>query len=185
MSTATLCLSAWNNRFVKIRMTARRKAATCARKRGRSSRRGSTCYGRRPEVCAMRHMQLRPATLDDASLLAGIHMQARAAAMPWLPILHSMEETEAWMTNVVLPRQERVDCRRATPQCLRLHRVDHRPGSSSSTLIPSRGGRGVGSVLLEHAKRRQPDGFRLWTFQRNAMARSFYRKHGLIEIRDD
>ena len=54
----------------------------------------------------MRHVQLKPATPDDASLLAGIHMQARAAAMPWLPVLHSMEETEAWMTNVVLPRQE-------------------------------------------------------------------------------
>ena len=42
---------------------------------------------------------------------------------------------------------------------------------------------GVGTLLLEHAKRRQPGGFRLWTFQRNAMARSFYRRHGLTEIR--
>ena len=42
---------------------------------------------------------------------------------------------------------------------------------------------GVGSLLLDHAKQRQPGGFRLWTFQRNAMARSFYRKHGLVEIR--
>lgn len=42
---------------------------------------------------------------------------------------------------------------------------------------------GAGSALLEHVQLRQPDGFLLWTFQRNAMARAFYRKHGLVELR--
>lgn len=42
---------------------------------------------------------------------------------------------------------------------------------------------GSGSALLELAKHRRPNGFRLWTFQRNTLARGFYRKHGLTEIR--
>ncbi len=42
---------------------------------------------------------------------------------------------------------------------------------------------GAGSALLQHAKECRPAGFQLWTFQRNAMARQFYRKHGLAELR--
>jgi GNAT superfamily N-acetyltransferase len=129
----------------------------------------------------MRHVELKPATPDDASPLAGIHMQARAAAMPWLPVLHSMEETQAWMANVVLPRQEVwiAACNDAAVAFMALA-----PAWIEQLYVDPAAWRcGVGSVLLEHAKQRQPDGFRLWTFQRNAMARSFYRKHGLIEIR--
>ena len=46
--------------------------------------------------------------------------------------------------------------------------------------------RGIGSALLERAKERMPDGFRLWTFQQNTAARSFYERHGLhaIELTD-
>jgi GNAT superfamily N-acetyltransferase len=50
-------------------------------------------------------------------------------------------------------------------------------------VVPAAWRCGVGSLLLEHAKERQTGGFRLWTFQRNAMARGFYRKHRLTEIR--
>lgn len=43
--------------------------------------------------------------------------------------------------------------------------------------------RGVGSALLEEAKRRMPGGFRLWVFQANEPARSFYEKHGVRVVR--
>jgi GNAT superfamily N-acetyltransferase len=43
---------------------------------------------------------------------------------------------------------------------------------------PSRQGRGLGTDLIEHAKRRRPDGFRFWVFQNNAGARRFYERHG-------
>jgi GNAT superfamily N-acetyltransferase len=129
----------------------------------------------------MRHMQLKTATPDDASLLARIHMQARAAAMPWLPVLHATEETEAWMTNVVLAQQDVWIAARGDAA---LGYVALTPGWIEQLYVdPVAWRSGVGSMLLEHAKQRQPDGFRLWTFQRNAMARSFYRQHGLIEIR--
>ncbi|MDX2166189.1 MAG: GNAT family N-acetyltransferase [Deltaproteobacteria bacterium] len=38
--------------------------------------------------------------------------------------------------------------------------------------------RGVGSTLLDAAKRRAPTGLRLFTFRRNAPARAFYARHG-------
>jgi putative acetyltransferase len=129
----------------------------------------------------MRDVQVKPATPDDASLLAAIHMQARATAMPWLPVLHTLEETEAWMTNAVLAQQ---DVWIAARDEATLGFVALTPGWIEQLYVdPVAWRSGVGSVLLDHAKQRQPDGFRLWTFQRNAMARGFYRKHELIEIR--
>ena len=38
-------------------------------------------------------------------------------------------------------------------------------------------GRGYGSMLLQHAKLLQPQGIRLWVFQKNAGARRFYERH--------
>lgn len=42
--------------------------------------------------------------------------------------------------------------------------------------------RGIGTLLLEHAKKLSPDGLSLFTFQRNASARSFYEKHGFDAV---
>lgn len=47
---------------------------------------------------------------------------------------------------------------------------------------PSETGRGIGSALLQHAKRELPAGFTLWTFQENEGARRFYERHGLLAI---
>jgi ribosomal protein S18 acetylase RimI-like enzyme len=38
--------------------------------------------------------------------------------------------------------------------------------------------RGYGSMLLRQAKALQPQGIRLWVFQKNAGARRFYERHG-------
>jgi ribosomal protein S18 acetylase RimI-like enzyme len=43
--------------------------------------------------------------------------------------------------------------------------------------------RGVGSMLLDHAKRLRPRGFSLYVFQRNTSARSFYEARGLRLVR--
>ena len=53
-------------------------------------------------------------------------------------------------------------------------------------LEPAHTGRGIGSRLLDHAKRERPGGFTLWTFQQNDGARRFYERHGLeaVELTD-
>lgn len=101
--------------------------------------------------------------------------------MPWLPVLHTTDETCAWMREVVLPRQEAWI---ATRDDLAIGFIALTDGWVEQLYIdPVSWRTGVGSALLQHAKERRPAGFRLWTFQRNAMARTFYRKHDLSELR--
>jgi GNAT superfamily N-acetyltransferase len=47
---------------------------------------------------------------------------------------------------------------------------------------PARTGSGVGSQLVDFAKRRRPRGLRLWTFASNRGARRFYARHGFVEV---
>ena len=42
---------------------------------------------------------------------------------------------------------------------------------------------GIGSGLLDHAKRLRPDGLALWVFQKNMGARRFYERHGFRLVR--
>jgi GNAT superfamily N-acetyltransferase len=46
---------------------------------------------------------------------------------------------------------------------------------------PDHWGRGIGSELLDVAKRERSGGLRLWTFASNTGARRFYERHGFVE----
>jgi GNAT superfamily N-acetyltransferase len=48
---------------------------------------------------------------------------------------------------------------------------------------PDLTGRGIGSRLLDVAKRERPEGLRLWTFASNTGAQRFYERHGFVEVR--
>jgi GNAT superfamily N-acetyltransferase len=126
-------------------------------------------------------MLLRPATAQDAPLLARMHRDARVAAMPWLPVLHTKEEDLAWMTKVVLAKQQVVVAVRDETAIGFMAQsegwIEH------LYVAPSAWRNGAGSTLIQLAKRHQPNGFRLWTFQRNTLARDFYRKRGFAELR--
>ena len=47
---------------------------------------------------------------------------------------------------------------------------------------PDHTARGLGSLLVELAKRRCPEGLDLWTFQSNTRACRFYERHGFAAI---
>ena len=49
-------------------------------------------------------------------------------------------------------------------------------------LEPARTGEGIGTQLLDHAKRVQPDGLDLWAFRSNTGARRFYERHGFVAV---
>ena len=101
--------------------------------------------------------------------------------MPWLPVLHTADETCAWMTDVVLSLQETWVATRGDLAVGFIALTDS--WVEQLYIDPAAWRTGAGSTLLRHAKERRPAGFRLWTFQRNAMARTFYRKHDLAELR--
>src|SRR3954464_15042268 len=120
---------------------------------------------------------IRRATTDDVEEIA--HLYERSfATLDFLPVLHTLEEHrqrfarqltdhEGWVWDedgvrgfIVLTENE----------LMYLY------------LDVGWTGRGIGSALLDYAKRRRPGGFTLWTFQLNEGAASAYEPHGLVPI---
>ena len=127
---------------------------------------------------------VRRARPDDAEAVADVFLAARSAPMPYLPDLHTAEETRAWIRDVVLGKHDvrvvEVDGAVGGFLALGTETVEH------LYVSPELQGRGIGSALLDLAKDLRVDGFRLWVFQRNAGARRFYERHGLrvVELTD-
>jgi ribosomal protein S18 acetylase RimI-like enzyme len=120
-------------------------------------------------------MRLRPAQPSDVEALVEIHMSSLRQAMPWLPQLHTREETVWWMGHQVLGRL-RVCV--AESGGLVVGYAALGPGELEQLYVrPGHQGRGVGSLLLKHAKTLEPQGLELWVFQRNTRARAFYEAH--------
>lgn len=100
--------------------------------------------------------------------------------LTFLPMLHTLAEHRVWFARVAAEQEVWVwDEDRAILGFLAL-------GDTMLNYLyvePGATGRGIGSALLDRAKRRRPAGFTLWTFQQNAGARRFYERHGLRVIR--
>jgi len=125
-------------------------------------------------------VQLRPACAEDADAIAEIHLCARREAMPWLPVVHSDDETREWVATIVLPNQDvwvaESDGRLAgyvTLDGAELNDLYVRPGMQ---------GKGAGSALLAKAMELSPGELSLWTFQRNDLARRFYEHRGFTAV---
>jgi L-amino acid N-acyltransferase YncA len=128
-------------------------------------------------------MVVRPARAADVEAVADAYVDAYAE-LTFLPTLHTDDETRSWIRSVVVPRHE-VYVAEEDGQVVGFAAL------SSDMLMwiyvhPSAQGRGAGSALLAKAKELRPDGFRLWTFQRNEGARRFYERHGcrLVQLTD-
>lgn len=50
----------------------------------------------------MNDFEIRGARSDDAEAIAHVHLDSRREAMPWLPVLHSREETVTYFTDALL-----------------------------------------------------------------------------------
>ncbi len=98
--------------------------------------------------------------------------------MPWLPVLHSREDTIAYFAGHVLLHEEVLvaEVNQLVVGFIALEgdHVDH------LYIAPAYQGRGIGDTLLAMAKEVRPDGLMLWTFQRNARARQFYEARGFV-----
>jgi ribosomal protein S18 acetylase RimI-like enzyme len=129
----------------------------------------------------MTDLKIRPASNDDAEAIADVHLVARRNAMPWLPELHSREESIVYFRNEVIQRQAvivaELDGTVVGFVALDGGHIDH--------LYVATGvqGRGIGEALLATAKTMRPAGLSLWTFQRNERARRFYEARGFAAAR--
>ena len=124
--------------------------------------------------------QLREATPGDVADIIEVFHLSRAAAMPWLPLLHTPEEDLVYFSGQI----ERGSGWVVQGEAELLGFAICSPGWLDHLYVrPDERGKGVGSALLQNAKDDQPSGFDLWVFQRNLPAHAFYRRHGFDEVR--
>ncbi|THA71447.1 GNAT family N-acetyltransferase [Streptomyces sp. A0958] len=135
-----------------------------------------------------RPVLLREARAEDAVPLTRLFLASRAAAMPYLARVHSDEATLAWMTHVVLPGTD-----------VRVAEIPEDGGGAQVAgfvsldgtelehlyIAPGLRRRGIGSLLLDAAKRSGPEELTLYTFRRNTGARAFYERHGFTAVAFD
>jgi putative acetyltransferase len=129
-------------------------------------------------------MLVRQARRDEADTLAVILRVAMRTAMPFLPELHTPEEDRWFVREIVFSKCDvwvaELEGRIMGFIAVGDELVEH------LYVLPDHQGAGIGTALLERAKELRPAGFRLWVFQRNTGARSFYEARGLklVELTD-
>src|ERR687897_2128180 len=124
-------------------------------------------------------MRLRSGEREDIAPIA-LLLRTSYDRMPYIPRLHTAEEDLAYVAGLLAEHEVWVvddgDGVRgfavlSADQLLQIH------------VAPDDQNRGVGGLLLDKAKERLPEGFSLWTFQKNVDARRFYERHGLEGVR--
>lgn len=127
----------------------------------------------------MDSVTLRPAEADDVEAVARLFARSRAVAMPYLPILHSADEDivffgryfDSGLMTLAEQSGALVGFLAETPGWV-----------EQLYLEPDRRGQGIGSMLMEAAKRQQ-NRLQLWCFVDNLSGRDFYDRHGFVEVR--
>jgi GNAT superfamily N-acetyltransferase len=121
---------------------------------------------------------LRRAGPDDVPVIATLFRRS-FGTLTFLPTLHTpdedreffgraVEETEVWVWDE--------DGRVLGFAALGADMLGH------LYVEPAAHRAGIGTALLVHAKAQRPEGFRLWTFQRNEIARAFYERRGFVVV---
>jgi GNAT superfamily N-acetyltransferase len=126
-------------------------------------------------------MTIVRATARDAGPIAELWLHSRKASIPDIPPpVHTDDEVHSFFAEVVVPSKESwvaVDDGRPVGVLVLDHDVvDH------LYVHPHHQRRGIGTVLVRHAKRLRPSGLQLWTFQSNVGARRFYEAHGFVAV---
>ena len=129
---------------------------------------------------------IRRAQVGEGAALADLYARARAGAYPAVPApVHTEPEIREWMVGQLAGTIGSADLEIWVAQIdtdlVGLLILD-RGWLEQLYVAPERTGQGIGAALVDHAKQRRPGGLRLWTFQSNPGAQSFYERHGFVEV---
>ena len=94
-------------------------------------------------------------------------------ATTWMPKLHRLQETQAFLGPLIRTQQVRVAQIAGQPTGFLARNGPH---IAALYVLAAARGRGTGSALLAQAKLEKYRA--LWTFQANTPARAFYARHG-------
>jgi GNAT superfamily N-acetyltransferase len=120
---------------------------------------------------------LRRSNPADAGEIGRLHHRTMRTSLPFLPDLHTAAETEGFVANILMPACELWV---AEGQGVILGYIAFKPGWIDQLYVaPEAQGRGVGPALLEKALEDRTER-RLWTFQKNVRARTFYERRGFV-----
>ncbi|MER6720796.1 GNAT family N-acetyltransferase [Streptomyces halstedii] len=127
---------------------------------------------------------VREAVAGDAEEVTRVFLASRAAALPYLPRVHSDADTLAWITHVLLPGSRVWVAESPAGEILGFAALD---GAELDQLYlrPDSLRRGLGTRLLDHVKAASAGELGLYTFQRNTAARAFYERHGFTAVAYD
>jgi len=124
--------------------------------------------------------RIRPAHEGDAVAIAQAHIDARHDTMPWLPVIHTFEETVRFFGDFVIAHQTVLvaELEEGVVGFIAIEGewVEH------LYIAPAHQGIGIGDTLLQKAKETRQDGLMLWTFEGNHRARSFYERRGFVAV---
>ena len=124
--------------------------------------------------------RIRAAREEDAIAIAQAHVDARRVAMPWLPVIHTFEETVRFFGDFVIPHQ--IVLVAETEDGVMGFIAIEGAYVEHLYVAPTHQGIGIGDALLSRAMEIRPDGLMLWTFEGNHRARAFYEKRGFVAV---
>ena len=121
-------------------------------------------------------VHLRAARPADAAACGAI-LQDWLDETPWMPDLHTLDETVGFCGRLIARAAVTVAEREAV--CGFVARADAE--IDALYVAADARGAGVGSQLLKREKA-ETETLTLWTFQANTGARAFYARHGFAEL---
>lgn len=127
-------------------------------------------------------LTLRPARPDDTAALARVFSRARRAAAPELPLpVHDDDDTQARLAEAVEDPAREVWVAEAGDAVVGYALVTA-TWLEDLYVDPAHQRLGTGTALLDLVCAQRPDGFGLWVFTTNRVARRLYRRRGLVEL---
>ena len=129
-------------------------------------------------------VDFRLAILGDAGRVADIYLLSRKELVACAPLAHSDEEIRDWIRQRLIPlgRTTVAVVDSMVVGFISVSRTADCSWIEHLYLHPAWVGHGIGSRLLELARSELPPPIRLYTFQVNHRARSFYERHGFEAV---
>lgn len=123
---------------------------------------------------------IRRAGRSDAEAVAEVYVRARNHAVPDIPPLRrDQDKVREWLAGVVRSGREVWLAETDAVDIVAVMLLEE-DWIEQLYVDPSWTGRGIGTELIEVAKRCRPSGLQLWTFQSNLRAHRFYERHGFV-----